>query len=470
MNILIVDDEPLIHRSIEFMIRELNGRDRQNMNLFHAQNALGMEVLLREHKIDLALVDIKMPGANGLSAITQAKTFSPDTLYFIMSGYSEFDYARKAITIGVEDYLLKPLDSSTLQRAISATEERQHILLECHRDVLRYWLRDIAAKRECTDRLPEGEILAAIYLAVDSHDCVKSGLVPDLHSRFGSNIVSCATEDGILALVFSPRRESVEAMLSAAKNMVFPEETTMCITPVCADPLVLKNILLKILDGFCIRVLLGIGQQHSAEEIINFQEKSLLKYAESCLLWRNCYDSGSWLEYLSACMAVCGPMESGSIPEAYRSNVLQFIGTVLGIQTKKPLSPHTLRSVLESAGNMMIQRQDITDRMDSLVRYINENFCSDLSIASLSEHFGLTPNYLSTILNQKLKVKFADYLAGLRIGYAKKLLSGTEMPVKDIMEKVGYYSPSHFNKLFVKMEGVTPSAYRKAGGEEKEKS
>lgn len=465
MNILIVDDEPLIHRSIEFMIRELSSQNKRDMNLFHAQNALEMEELLRKRTIDLALVDIKMPGANGLSAITQAKAFSPDTLYFIMSGYSEFDYARKAITIGVEDYLLKPLDSSTLQRALSAAQEKQDVLLERHRDVLRYWLRDIAAKRECIDRLPEDETLAAIYIVVDGPVRIKSSLVPDLHSRFGNNMVSCVAEDGILALVFSRRGESVEAMLSEARNTVLSKETTMCLTPSCVDPIVLKNMLLKMLDGVCARVLLGIGKHYSAEEIVNFREKPLLKFSESCLLWRNCFYSGSWLEYLSACMAVCVPMESGSIPEAYRGNVLQFIGTVLGIQTEKLLSPHTLRSVLESAGNTMIRRQDITDRMDTLVQYISENFCSDLSIASLSEHFGLTPNYLSTLLNQKLGVKFADYLAGLRIGYAKKLLAGTEMPVKDIMEKVGYYSPSHFNKLFVKMEGVTPSSYRKAGGE-----
>ena len=58
----------------------------------------------------MAYVDIKMPGPSGLEAIKLGKEISPDTRYYIMTGFNEFEYAKQAVKLKVEDYLMKPLD------------------------------------------------------------------------------------------------------------------------------------------------------------------------------------------------------------------------------------------------------------------------------------------------------------------------------------------------------------------------
>ena len=106
MNILVVDDEPLIHISIEKLIHTCSGEE----TVFHAYNGHQMLDALGEREFALAFVDIKMPGPSGLEAIRQAREIAPFTRYYIMTGFDEFEYAKQAIKLKVDDYLMKPLD------------------------------------------------------------------------------------------------------------------------------------------------------------------------------------------------------------------------------------------------------------------------------------------------------------------------------------------------------------------------
>ena len=106
MKILVIDDEPLIHISIEKLIQACSKEDE----VLHAYNGHEMLKMLEENDIAMAYVDIKMPGPSGLEAIKMGKAISPDTRYYIMTGFNEFEYAKQAVKLKVEDYLMKPLD------------------------------------------------------------------------------------------------------------------------------------------------------------------------------------------------------------------------------------------------------------------------------------------------------------------------------------------------------------------------
>ena len=96
MNILVIDDEPLIHLSIEKLLLSCQD-DFHPIHVHHAYTGLQMLELLKEHQFQLAYVDIKMPGLTGLDAIRLGKEISPDTRYYIMTGFNEFEYAKQAI-------------------------------------------------------------------------------------------------------------------------------------------------------------------------------------------------------------------------------------------------------------------------------------------------------------------------------------------------------------------------------------
>jgi two-component system response regulator YesN len=67
---------------------------------------------------DIAVMDIQMPGINGIEAIREIKRFCPDTVFLIMSAYDKFDYAKEALSLGVLDYLTKPLDREVFTEAM----------------------------------------------------------------------------------------------------------------------------------------------------------------------------------------------------------------------------------------------------------------------------------------------------------------------------------------------------------------
>ena len=114
MKILVIDDEPLIHISIEKLIQACSKEDE----VLHAYNGHEMLKMLEEHEIAMAYVDIKMPGPSGLEAIKLGKEISPDTRYYIMTGFNEFEYAKQAVKLKVEDYLMKPLDKRRSRRPL----------------------------------------------------------------------------------------------------------------------------------------------------------------------------------------------------------------------------------------------------------------------------------------------------------------------------------------------------------------
>ena len=115
MKILVIDDEPLIHISIEKLIQACSKEDE----VLHAYNGHEMLKMLEEHEIAMAYVDIKMPGPSGLEAIKLGKEISPDTRYYIMTGFNEFEYAKQAIRNHVSDYILKPIVPENLLESVS---------------------------------------------------------------------------------------------------------------------------------------------------------------------------------------------------------------------------------------------------------------------------------------------------------------------------------------------------------------
>ena len=91
-----------------------------------------------------------------------------------------------------------------------------------------------------------------------------------------------------------------------------------------------------------------------------------------------------------------------------------------------------------------------------------ENHCQDanLSLAELSNIFGLTPSYFSKMFKDKYSVSIPDYINMMRIDRAKNLLRQTSQSVQQIAAAVGFTESSTFIRIFKKIEGVTPGVYR----------
>ena len=111
MKIIIADDEEYVR----FELKELLLEIRSDLEITEAVNGTELLDKLDKNRFDAAFVDIKMPGFSGLKTIEKVVPENLQTEWIILTGYSDFDYARKAITLGVTEYLLKPVSRKELE-------------------------------------------------------------------------------------------------------------------------------------------------------------------------------------------------------------------------------------------------------------------------------------------------------------------------------------------------------------------
>ena len=121
LKIFLAEDEVIVRETIKRMIPweelgfELVGEA--------ADGEMALPLLIRQ-KPDLLITDIKMPFMDGLTLAKLAKKELPELKIVILSGYDDFNYAKQAISIGVEDYLLKPITKNALIERLSEIRSR----------------------------------------------------------------------------------------------------------------------------------------------------------------------------------------------------------------------------------------------------------------------------------------------------------------------------------------------------------
>lgn len=114
--LLVIDDEPFVRRGIVSLIpfEELGVGE-----IFEAANGeKGLEIV-KEHEPDIVLCDINMPKLNGLDFSKEVKKIKPWIKIAIITGYDYFEYAKQAVKIGVEDYVLKPVSKQDVMEVIA---------------------------------------------------------------------------------------------------------------------------------------------------------------------------------------------------------------------------------------------------------------------------------------------------------------------------------------------------------------
>ena len=126
MKLLIADDEQTIRNGLLSLLWKNIGIEE----VYQAENGLAAKEILKAERIDIVISDIKMPGLSGLELAEYIKECSMDTAVIFLTGYSDFEYARRAIRNQVSDYLLKPIRRKdileTVERVLQALERKRY--------------------------------------------------------------------------------------------------------------------------------------------------------------------------------------------------------------------------------------------------------------------------------------------------------------------------------------------------------
>lgn len=120
LKVVIVDDERLVREGIKIILREEKLPVKITGEARNGQEAL--ELICKDVP-DIVITDIRMPVMDGISLIKEVKAVSQTVKFIIISGFAEFQYAKSAIEMGVEDYVLKPIKNEELSSAVKKASQ-----------------------------------------------------------------------------------------------------------------------------------------------------------------------------------------------------------------------------------------------------------------------------------------------------------------------------------------------------------
>jgi len=221
-SILIVDDHQHLVESLATTVPW----EQYDVTCIHkAYSGTDALKVLERHEVDILLTDIRMPGMSGLELIEEAKLRRDDIDCLLVTGYAEFEYAKRAIELQAVDYLLKPVRNDAVIASVSRIlqRRRQKLSEEPSAEALRIELEQLKADLLTAKTLAESSILEErSRIAADIHDLVGHTLTTTLVQIEAAKLYLAKNkEEGIQRLEFSQDlvRKSLEDIRAAVHSM-----------------------------------------------------------------------------------------------------------------------------------------------------------------------------------------------------------------------------------------------------------
>lgn len=119
--IMLADDEGIVIDSLKFIIEKEFG---EQCLVEYAKTGRSVIELAENYRPDIAIMDIQMPGINGIEAMKEIRENNKNVIFIVMSAYDKFDYAKEAIKLGVMEYITKPMEKHKIVNALSKAMEQ----------------------------------------------------------------------------------------------------------------------------------------------------------------------------------------------------------------------------------------------------------------------------------------------------------------------------------------------------------
>lgn len=120
ITLLIAEDEPMLRAGLARLPWEAQGITL----LAQAKNGIQAAELIEAHRVDILLTDIRMPGLSGMEVAERLRSRAPQAEILFLTGYGEFEYAQKAISLQAAQYILKPAMPDDILRAVNAARDK----------------------------------------------------------------------------------------------------------------------------------------------------------------------------------------------------------------------------------------------------------------------------------------------------------------------------------------------------------
>lgn len=515
MKVLIVEDEYYARQRLVKLLREC-GEDLW-LSAALENGCSAVEYLEQNPDVDVVVTDVIMPGLNGLQLAEYIHRNMPDVQVIIISGYEEFDYARKAMEYGVKQYLVKPVKKEQFLDSLRVLMEGRENRRREVEEKVQERLAGLHYGCPPAGQIPEGRrmmerYMSSIVSAVQKGDCCVAVL--QLERAFMKEDMEpvhriCAQKLGDSARgIFCNRYNDEYVMVVSGVEQKNPEWITT----------VMEEILSYVHTRLQTGVTIGVSRPFKRMEQAGDAYEECLYIINSRLLkgWNRVYEyrcirgEGGFFgqqdenmltgalqlsDYEKAAGLIHGLLwkqellESGDV-NAYYDVILNILRTTNkyyrsacqereGAEGRVEIMfsyrydlyyfrhPQELEEYLLDIVQEICSREQGRTRsggnaiIRDILHYVEHNYQYDLSLQELAEKkYFMNASYLSTLFKNEVGKTFSRYVIELRIKKAGELLEDRQLRINEIAAQVGYNNTSHFIQSFKKICGCTPEEQR----------
>lgn len=512
VNLIIVEDEPAILQGIVMLVKRIGLPIVITGTYANGQEAL---LDLSRAKPDIVMTDVQMPVMSGLQLVEHLKNTGYPADYIILSGYAEFEYAKTALSLGVQHYLLKSPRISELRDALASLcekifntryEEKQLLFqnllfqqpypqdsfLKLQNLKLRIFLYTFGPLPEqlleeshsffrYVNKRKTLELINTFFPQSNQQIWILDTYYPntklilavspeeyDLSSRalYQTLTQEMATEALPITLTASPQSENIQTLRGAfsyamkylRKSIQFGKSQLLTVIPGKAlsitDTLsqTERDILFKALSSQRVEPVI-----EAYRYLTQIWQKNSLSQAECTALTLCCL------------MEICRFVSKGKVSSAENvlletasRELLQITSLAVSFRDFFDKCGQLMGNILNSSQHFSGDSQ-VNGIVDLLYEKILTDFSGDIDINGFARDHGYHPIYLTTQFTKIKEISPTQFIISLRLNRAKELLLSTSMSLKDVAESIGYYDVSYFSRIFKEREGVSPGIFRKKG-------
>ncbi|MBQ7850246.1 MAG: helix-turn-helix domain-containing protein [Clostridia bacterium] len=523
--VFVVEDELLIRQNIRHVIESMPGRGPSGSQFAFCGEASDGEMalsMMQELMPDIVLTDIRMPFLDGFELIRHAKAMMPWLKIVIISGYGDFESAQKAISLSVDQYLLKPIRPPELMKVIEEmgqrieadkkqntlahgydTDEVQYVLRQHFMQQLLYGGLHTSTLLEKARRLQMDVIrpyyqLALFSFGQEADYSLLQIAVQNLMQRLNMPLYCFSESNQLTVLCDGQDAEQLSETVYRFNTILRHELRELCptITTVVGSPVQrLSQVcqsyrtagdLLRKVYGLSVGQVVDVNDaaQIAAEMIelgdpfgeVFKQKLQRAAASEVPALVDEALQSPDGNRFGSTLMRYY------ALIDLLKMTVQQAVKSGSGVDAKDVATQLSGEyDVMAASGQMDTFRRTAVELLTRAVslreenlnamkyshvisraeKYVAENFCDpNISLISVAKYVGLSSAHFSTVFSQTEGRSFINYLTQMRIGRAKELLATTGMKLSTIAMEIGYNEPNYFSHVFRKLEGITPKEYR----------
>ncbi|MGE5612897.1 MAG: response regulator [Bacillota bacterium] len=507
-SVLLVDDEKNIRKGLYAIISK-SGTNFTDID--ECSNGYSALQMIARKQYDLLITDLIMPKMDGIELLSRIAESDCKPYTVILSAHDDFKYAQKAIKFGVKAYLLKPVDReelySILKKAKAELASKQESTVPanpltefCENQLSLILHNENLSKEEilkimdvCGLNCAGQDYAVAVVNFCDTYEFPEkresnSAIIPYIKQLIADMHVtgySLADRNGNIVVILDKKADIEELLDNIEKT--YGKSYSAGLSCLSGDPSHIRlsynraeyalrcrllNPGAKILNHADIshtetEPVIPVRLIKNLTEMLDADRKDDLSKLVYRIFDENIIMSSrlGYLEKLSATLkdeiiqylSEHIPHKTDFIKEKedtfkgiyefrdVREYILYVLSYVMNINDTLLKIKHTYRP---------------DDEIDQALKFINENYAKDLSMAEVANRIGLNYSYFSLLFKERTGVNFVEYLKMVRMRKAMELLAKSDYRIYEISEMVGYNNIKHFTTIFREFTGISPKEYR----------